>query len=458
MTTSAPPAPTAPPRARPWLGNWTVLVVGVVLVALLPYVLPASRESVAVRTLIFAVMAVGWNIMSGYGGMFSFGHAAFFGIGAYADAYLLVKHGVSPWIGILVGAVLAAVFGVAVAYLSLRYRLKGAYFALATFAFAQMLLLLTSNIEALNKTRGFNVPLVPGGSWSKMQFPIGSHNYFWIVLGILAVAVAVNILLVGSRLGQYVMAIRDDETAAASLGIPIMRYQLAAVAISAAITALAGGFYTQYFLFVSPDLAFGAQVSVEAIVPAVIGGIGTIWGPVIGAAVIGRALGGHRLDPARSAVRAVLPVRPERARRRDLRRAPDPHRAVPAQGHLRIDPSEVAGMSEREGSSASGERRGPGGPSLRGPACPRSGMSLLEVEGVSKSFRGLRALDDVSLGADEDEFVGVIGPNGAGRPRCSRSSRASSRLRPGASCSTAVTSPAGRPTGWPGPGWSAPSS
>jgi len=287
VTTSAPPTPTAPPRARPWLGNWTVLVVGVVLVALLPYVLPASRESVAVRTLIFAVMAVGWNIMSGYGGMFSFGHAAFFGMGAYADAYLLVKHGVSPWIGILVGAVLAAVFGVAIAYLSLRYRLKGAYFALATFAFAQMLLLLTSNIEALNKTRGFNVPLVPGGSWSKMQFPIGSHNYFWIVLGILAVAVAVNILLVGSRLGQYVMAIRDDETAAASLGIPIMRYQLAAVAISAAITALAGGFYTQYFLFVSPDLAFGAQVSVEAIVPAVIGGIGTIWGPVIGAAVIG---------------------------------------------------------------------------------------------------------------------------------------------------------------------------
>ncbi len=287
MSVDRAPARSSATRSRPWLGHVVVLVVGVAVLALLPAILPAAREGVAVRTLIFAVMGVGWNIMSGYGGMFSFGHAAFFGIGAYTDAYLLVAHGITPWLGMVIGAVLAAAFGVATAYLSLRYHLKGAYFALATFAFAQMLLLLTSNIEALQKTRGFNIPLIPGGSWSKLQFPVGSHNYYWIILGLLALAVAVNILLVHSRTGQYIMAIRDDDIAAESLGIPILRYQLAAVAVSAGITALAGAFYTQYFLFIDPNLAFGAAVSVEAIVPAVIGGIGTIFGPVIGAAVIG---------------------------------------------------------------------------------------------------------------------------------------------------------------------------
>lgn len=268
-------------------GQFGVLLVGGVLLALLPYVLPASEQSVAVRTLIFGIMAVAWNIMSGYGGMFSFGHAAFFGIGAYADAFLLVSHGISPWIAMVVGAVLAAVFGVAMGFLSLRYRLAGAYFALATFAFAQMLLLLVSNVEALQKTRGFNVPILPQSSWAKLQFPQGSNLYYWIPLVLLALAVAVNITLVHSRSGQYVMATRDDSTAAQSLGIPVMRYQLLAVALSAGLTALAGAFYTQYYLFVSPDIAFGASVSVEAIVPAVIGGIGTIWGPVIGAAVVG---------------------------------------------------------------------------------------------------------------------------------------------------------------------------
>lgn len=267
--------------------QYGVLLVGLVLLAFLPLVLAPPQQAVAVRTLIFAIMAVGWNIMSGYGGMFSFGHAAFFGIGAYTDAYLLVEHGISPWISMVVGAVLAAAFGVLTAFLSLRYRLAGAYFALATFAFAQMLLLLVSNLGFLHKTEGFNIPILSEPSWAKLQFPQGSSLYIWIPLVLLAIAVAINIALVHSRSGQYVMATRDDDIAAQSLGIPIMRYRLLAVALSCGITAVAGVFYTQYYLFIDPNNAFGANVSVEAIVPAVIGGIGTIWGPVIGAAIVG---------------------------------------------------------------------------------------------------------------------------------------------------------------------------
>jgi branched-chain amino acid transport system permease protein len=271
------------PAAR----QFAILIVGGAVLAFLPYVLPQDRQAVAIRTLIFAIMAVAWNIMSGYGGMFSFGHAAFFGIGAYADAYLLVSHGISPWVAMVVGAVLAAAFGVLTAFASLRYRLAGSYFALATFAFAQMLLLLASNLGFLKKTEGFNIPILPGGSWAKLQFDQHSYNYYWIPLALLALALAINIVLVHSRTGQFIMATRDDQTAAESLGIPVLRYRLIAVAVSAALTAVAGVFYAQYYLYINPDNAFGSNISIEAIVPVIIGGIGTIWGPVIGAIIIG---------------------------------------------------------------------------------------------------------------------------------------------------------------------------
>ncbi len=126
-----------------WLKRQLItLVIGFAVVAALPLILGEQAQTVAVRTLIFALMAVAWNIMSGFGGMFSFGHAAFFGIGAYTGAYLLVDHGISPWISMAVAAVISASVGTLLAYLCLRYRLAGSYFALATFAFAQMFLLL----------------------------------------------------------------------------------------------------------------------------------------------------------------------------------------------------------------------------------------------------------------------------------------------------------------------------
>ncbi|MCL8251265.1 branched-chain amino acid ABC transporter permease [Aeromicrobium fastidiosum] len=297
MTDTTAPRPTTahelPPADDPRLKDtWmrrqlVVLVVGVAVLSLLPLLLGEQAQSVAIRTLIFAIMAVGWNLMSGFGGMFSFGHAAFFGIGAYTGAYLLVDHGISPWISMVVAAVLSAAVGVAIAYMCLRYKLAGSYFALATFAFAQMFLLIVQNLDVLNKTEGFNVEILPSDSWSMLQFQQGSPLYFWIPLAILAVAVLISILYVRSRAGQYAQAVRDDEVAASSLGIDTMRARLIAVALSCGVTAVAGVYYTQYYFFVGPEQAFGSAVSVEAIIPAVIGGIGTIWGPVIGAAVVG---------------------------------------------------------------------------------------------------------------------------------------------------------------------------
>ena len=281
------PQPAAASRARRNRQAYYVLAVVALIAVPVPAFLPPAQEAVAVRVLIFALIGIGWNVMSGFGGMFSFGHAAYFGIGAYSGAYLLVNHDVSPWLGMAVGAVLAAAFAMLTGFLCFRYRLKGAYFALATFAFAEMLRLISINLELVNQAVGFNVPLIQGSSWVKMQFPANSPNYYWIGLGLVVAALAVSIVFLRSRAGHYVVAIREDEAAASSLGVPTMRYKLVAVAVSAAITSVAGVYYTQYYLFINPDLAFGSSVSIQAILPAVIGGVGTIWGPAIGALVLG---------------------------------------------------------------------------------------------------------------------------------------------------------------------------
>jgi branched-chain amino acid transport system permease protein len=277
------------PRLKDTSSRNSFIALGVlaVILAVLPFVLNERMESVAVLTLIVAIIAVAWNLMSGYGGLFSFGHAAFFGIGAYTDAYLVVEHEISPWIAMAAGAILAALVGIGIAFLCLRYELAGPYFALATFAFAQMFLLVVQNVDFLRRTEGFNLPILGGESFWMLQFRQGSDFYVWIPAAILVGALAGIILYVHSRTGQFVQAARDDQVAAASLGISVMRHRLIAVGLSCALTAVAGAFYTQYYFFVGPQQAFGASVSIQAIVPAVIGGIGTIWGPLIGALIVG---------------------------------------------------------------------------------------------------------------------------------------------------------------------------
>ena len=288
MTATAERAAPAAPLPRPVWGRHLVAVAVLALVLVpLPLVLPAAQQSVAVRVLIFAILSIGWNVMSGFGGMFSFGHAAYFGLGAYVSVWLLVERGISPWIGMLVGMVVAAAFAVLIGFLALRYRLKGAYFALATFAFAEMLRLIAINSDLVNRAVGYNVPLRPEPSWAYMQFPPGSANYFWIALALTVAALVVTILFLRSRQGRFIVAVRDDEDAAAALGIPVMRTKLITVALSGAISSVAGTFYVQYYFFIDPDVAFGSSVSIQAILPAVIGGVATIWGPVIGAAVLG---------------------------------------------------------------------------------------------------------------------------------------------------------------------------
>jgi branched-chain amino acid transport system permease protein len=266
-----------------------VVALAVLVVVLIPVPLfleTTTQQEIAVRFLLFALLGVAWNVMGGFAGLFSFGHAAYFGLGAYTSAYLLVKHGVSPWIGMAAGAAVAAAFGVLTGFLSFRYRLRGAYFALATFAFAEMLRLIFSKLELVEASRGLRVPLEIGGSLWKLQFRSGDPGYFWVILALLAGAMLAVIWLMRSRAGTFISAVRDDEEAAAAAGVDVMRTKLLAVAVSAALTAVAGAFYVQFFFFINPELAFGAAVSVQILLPAIIGGIGTIWGPALGGALL----------------------------------------------------------------------------------------------------------------------------------------------------------------------------
>ncbi|NHI17678.1 branched-chain amino acid ABC transporter permease [Microbacterium excoecariae] len=280
------PRPASRAARSPWTWHYVALAGVVIVGAALPFVLPAAELAVAMRVVIFALMGIGWNIMSGFGGMFSFGHAAYFGIGAYVTAVLLVDFGISPWIGLLAGMIVAAAAAVGISYLALRYKLTGAYYALSTFAFAEMLRLFVIGNEALNRTVGFTVPVLPGNNWAMFQFSAGSPIYFWIGIAMLGVALFVTIQFLRSRTGRFTLASRDDDMAAGAVGINVLRYKLTTVALSAAVMAAAGTLYLQYYMFIDPELGFGAAVSNNAIITAVVGGAGTLWGPVIGAVVM----------------------------------------------------------------------------------------------------------------------------------------------------------------------------
>ncbi|MCL5951030.1 MAG: branched-chain amino acid ABC transporter permease [Chloroflexi bacterium] len=260
------------------------LVLAIALV--LPLVLDSYLLSLAILILFWGLLGQGWNIMGGYAGQFSFGHAAFYGLGAYTSTWLLVNAGVNPWIGMLAGGLVAVAFGLFTGFLSFRYGLRGPYFALATFAFAEMLRLIAINWEVVNKSRGIQVPLRGTDSLLAFQFETTKVPYYYIILSMVLFTLALTYWIDHSKLGYYFKAIRENEEAAAALGVDPLCYKLLAMSISAFITAMGGTFYSQYLLFIDPEIVFGPQASVEILLRPIIGGAGTVLGPIVGALLL----------------------------------------------------------------------------------------------------------------------------------------------------------------------------
>jgi len=244
------------------------------------------RDAFLLDSLILILMwgasAAAWNVAGGYAGQLSLGHSAFFGLGAYSAALLGTRWGISPWIGLIVGAVLATAFGFILGFLS--NRLRGPYFGLATIAFSQVLLLVASRWRGFTSgSEGIPVPFRPG-LWTLGIADKRVWVYLVLVLAVLLYLV--EIYLERSRRGYQLAAVREDEDAALSLGVAARRLKVAAIAVSAALTAACGTLWAQYVGFVDPYYVFSVDLSVRFCLAAILGGIGTPLGPFLGAAVI----------------------------------------------------------------------------------------------------------------------------------------------------------------------------
>jgi branched-chain amino acid transport system permease protein len=267
-------------RARGWL--WLGMLAAILLVLPLVLANPFAID-IFIRVLLFAFIGVAWNLMGGYAKQLSLGHAAYFGLGAYTSTILLIRFGISPWIGILAGGAVAMLASLPIG--AVCFRLRGPYFAIATIAAAQVLMLLF--LKFRDFAWGAEGTTIPNLGESPLMMQFGAKAaYYYIALALLAIGLAITYGIERSRMGYYLIAIGEDEDAAEAVGVNAPRIKRDIYLISAFLTALAGTFYVQYIYFIDPNTAFSFNVSVEAALVSIVGGVGTLWGPVVGTVLL----------------------------------------------------------------------------------------------------------------------------------------------------------------------------
>lgn len=233
-----------------------------------------------VLALFFGLLGISWNVLGGYGGQYSFGHAAFFGVGGYIMAIFQVHANVDPRILLPLAACAAATVGFVIGWISFRYGLKGSYFALVTLAFAEVFRVVATTVAITGGGAGILIGLKPGPA--SLQFT-SKAGFLYLALALVAIGLLVSIWIEHSRFGARLTAIRENEDAARALGIDVRRIKLGAITLSGALAGAAGAFYAQLFLYLDAGIAFGPAMSVEALLAPIVGGIGTVFGPLLGA-------------------------------------------------------------------------------------------------------------------------------------------------------------------------------
>ncbi|MCW5619593.1 MAG: branched-chain amino acid ABC transporter ATP-binding protein/permease [Burkholderiales bacterium] len=377
----------------------TVLIIGFGLAyaAFAALVTHSYYQLILTVVPIWAVMGLAWNLLSGYSGFVSFGHAAFFGLGAYFVALAQIGWNLSPWLGIPAAGVVGALAGLIVGIPT--FRLRGHYFALAMLAYPLALMYVFEWLGYQELT----LPMRRDAALQFMQFE--DHRiYTWLAAGLMVLAMLLTGRVERSRFGLSLIAIKEDEAAAEAAGVRTLHWKLLAITLSGAMAGVAGGLYAVVLLVVTPPAVFGMLVSAQALIVAMFGGAATVWGPVLGALVLvplSEFLHAQLADKIPGiqgvvyglAIIAVILLAPEgvvwkwRAyRRKRARAAPAPAAASP------VSPAAAA-------QRASGPER----------------PVIFEARQLSKSFGGLKAVRDVTLQVRQGEILGIIGPNGAGK-------------------------------------------
>ncbi len=372
----------------------TLAVISLGYLAAASFVTNSYYQLILSLVPIWALFGVSWNLLSGYGGQLSFGHASFFGIGAYTTALLLIFQGVTPWIGIPLGAVVGAAAGIVIGIPT--FRLRGHYFALAMLAYPLAILYVLQYIGL----QEVSFPMHREHPIYYLEFA-DQRFYTLVAVALLAAGLLVCMLVENSRFGLALMAIRQNELAAEAAGIDAWRWKMRVLVTSGAMAATAGGLYACVLLVLTPDSVFGILVSAQPVVVTLFGGVASIWGPVIGAAILvplaeslnaelGNIIPGIQGVVYGAAIILIMLASPDglfwTIRDRWFRRSlPEP-----------------APVLEARPTSPPMQRK------------PSSG-ELLRVEGVSRSFGGLRAVSQVSFSVGNGEILGIIGPNGAGK-------------------------------------------
>jgi branched-chain amino acid transport system permease protein len=272
-------------RSVPLRGRFAIALALIVLLAL---PLAADRYVLSVLTLVFYFAYVGqaWNLMMGYAGQLSLGHALYVGLGGYVAALLWLKFGIGPWLGVFAACAVAAAFGAAIGWLGFRFGIAGVYFALLTIAFAEFTRIGFDHLGFTGGAAGLFIPYEDAriGEWWNLRG--GQLLFYYVALVLAAAATLVVAHLARSRLGQQWLAVREDEIAARAVGIDAFKVKMAAVVISSAMTAVGGVFYAFYYNNLFPSQVFEIARSVELILAPIVGGLGTVFGPVVGAFIL----------------------------------------------------------------------------------------------------------------------------------------------------------------------------
>ncbi len=376
---------------------WAILGFAIAVLALSAVLRSDYFELVLTQVLLWAVLSLAWNILCGYSGYFSFGHAVFWGLGAYTVALGMLHFDLSPWITIPVGAVVGGLAGTLIGFPT--FRLRGHYFALAMLAYP----LATLYVFQWLGYQEIPLPMKRESPILYMQFS-NPRAYVALALGLLVISLLISLRVENSRFGMSLFAIKQNEPAAEAAGINTWRWKMLALMLSGALAAAAGGLYAVVLLVVTPEAVFGMLVSAQALILALFGGVGSLWGPVIGAAVLvplaeglnaklGNVLPGIQGVVYGAAIIAIILYAPEgvywrvRDRLGKIKSA-SPAAPVPAAAPVVALPY---------------DRREP------------LGKDLLVLRDIGIAFGGLRALDGVDLAVPERGLYGIIGPNGAGK-------------------------------------------